>query len=193
VASGVFCTGQPGQHPYAVRGYDFYATAPVAVEKLVEADPHLNPSLVKIFEPAAGNGGIAVPLRKRGFPVIASDIVEREFQLHFIADFFALTKAPAGCTHILTNPPYRCAQQFAEHALDLVPDVYLLLRLSFLEGLGRTELLERRGLCAVHVFRARLPRMHRAGWTGPRTTSSIAFAWFHWRRGFRGLPVLNRI
>ena len=55
-----FCTGQPGQHPYAVREHDFYATAPIAVEKLVEADPeHLNSSLVKIWEPAAGNGGVA--------------------------------------------------------------------------------------------------------------------------------------
>jgi hypothetical protein len=135
-----------------------------------------------------------VPLRERGFPVIASDIVERDdFPLHFTADFFALTKAPAGCSTIITNPPYQRAQQFAEHALDLVPDVYLLLRLAFLESARRTDLLEHRGLCAVHVFRRRLPRMHRDGWDGPRASSSICFAWFHWRRGYRGSPILTRI
>ena len=189
-----FCTGQPGQHPYAVRGHDFYATAPIAVEKLVEADPeHLNSSLVKIWEPAAGNGGVAIPLRERGFAVICSDIVERDFPLHFIGDFFALTRAPAGTTTIITNPAYRQAQQFAEHAINLVPDVFLLLRLAFYESVRRTDLLEHRGLRALHVFRRRLPRMHRDDWNGPRASSSICFAWFHWQRGYRGRPFLNRI
>jgi hypothetical protein len=42
-----------------------------------------------------------------------------------------------------------------------VPDVFLLLRLAFLESTGRTELLEHSGLRRVLVFRKRLPRMHR--------------------------------
>jgi hypothetical protein len=39
------------------------------------------------------------------------------------------------------------------HALDLVPRVVLLMRLAFLESESRGDVLERRGLRAVHVFR----------------------------------------
>jgi hypothetical protein len=193
VSSALCSTGQAGQHAHSARGYDFYATPAIAIEALLQAKPeHLEPS-VRVWEPAAGLGGIAVPLRSRGFAVIATDIVARGFALHATVDFFSLTAAPAGCSVILTNPPYKSAQKFAEHALDLVPDVYLLLRLAFLESIRRTELLERRGLRAVYVFRRRLPMMHRDGWDGPRAASSIAFAWFCWRRGHSGPPTLHRI
>jgi hypothetical protein len=186
-------TGQPGQHAHGARGHDFYPTPAIAVTALLDANPDgLDPSL-RIWEPATGDGGIATPLRERGFAVICSDIVRRNFPLHFTGDFFALTQAPAGSTTVLTNPPYQQAQRFAEHALDLVPDVWLLLRLAFLESVRRTELLEHRGLDAVYVFRRRLPRMHRDNWNGRRASSSICFAWFHWHRGHRGPPTLHRI
>jgi hypothetical protein len=97
-----------------------------------------------------------LPLRERGFAVIASDITARDFPLHFVSDFFLLTQAPAGTTTIITNPAYRSAQRFAEHAIDLAPDVFLLLRLCFLESVRRTDLLEHRGLYTLYVFRRRL-------------------------------------
>jgi hypothetical protein len=83
--------------------------------------------------------------------------------------------------------------QFAEHALTLVPDVFLLLWLAFLESVNRTELLEHSGLRRVLVFRRRLPRMHRSSWTGPKASSSMAFGWFAWRRNFAGPTILTRI
>jgi len=186
-----FCSGQSGQHAHTKRTFDFYSTPPIAVEALLEAERFT--SNTRIWEPAAGDGAIAHVLRARGFPVICSDIVQRAFPLHFTGDFFTQSKAPAGTTTIITNPPYQQAQRFAEHAINLVPDVFLLLRLAFLEAIRRTDLLEHRGLRAVHVLRRRLPRMHRDGWDGPRCSSSIAFAWFQWRAGFRGPPILNRI
>jgi hypothetical protein len=94
---------------------------------------------------------------------------------------------------VVTNPPYKLAAEFAEHALTLVPDVFLLLRLAFLESVGRTQLLENSGLRRVLVFRRRLPRMHREGWDGPKASSSMAFAWFAWRRGYTGPTILTRI
>lgn len=97
------------------------------------------------------------------------------------------------CTAIVSNPPYQIATEFARHALDLVPEVYLLMRLAFLELMKRTDILERRGLRAVYVFRNRLPMMHRDGWNGPRATSAIPFAWFCWDRGYRGPTTIDRI
>jgi hypothetical protein len=95
--------------------------------------------------------------------------VQYGFGLHFEGDFLARTEAPTGCNVIATNPPYLKAAAFAQHAITLVPDVFLLLRLAFLESVSRTELLEARGLCTVYPFRRRLPRMHRSGWQGRRS------------------------
>jgi hypothetical protein len=161
-----------GMHPFAQRQRDLYETPACAVEALlrVERLPH------RLWEPAAGRGAIANVLRDRGHAVIASDIVDYGFPLHFVADFLAMKYPLASCSTIITNPPYRDADRFVRHALDLVPHVHLLLRLAFLESVRRTDILERRGLCAVHVFRNRLPFMHRDGWSGPRASSAIPFA-----------------
>jgi hypothetical protein len=147
-----------------------------------------------IWEPCAGRGAIANVLRDRGHAVICSDLLRYDdFPLHFVADFLAQSRAPASCDTIVTNPPYQLATEFARHALDLVPHVYLLLRLAFLESVRRTDILERRGLARIHVFRRRLPMMNRDGWNGPRASSAIPFAWFCWNRDHRGPAIINRI
>jgi len=181
---------QTGQHPHAERARDLYETPPVTVEALlrVETLPH------RIWEPAAGRGAIVKILRKHGHDVTASDIVAYDgFRLDLTADIFTLSKAPTGVRALVTNPPYQCATAFAEHALDLVPQVFLLLRLAFLESVGRTRILEASGLRAVHVFRSRLPMMHRDGWDGPRASSALPFAWFCWSRGYGGPTTVSRI
>jgi hypothetical protein len=182
-------SAQSGRHSFADRQRDLYETPPCAVEALlrVERLPH------RIWEPAAGRGAIANVLRDRGHAVIASDIHDYGFPLHFAGDFLGQRKAPAGTECILTNPPYRIASEFAGHALDLVPRVYLLLRLAFLESVRRTEVLEHRGLARVHVFRNRLPFMHRDGWTGARASSAIPFIWCCWDRNHRGSATFHRI
>jgi hypothetical protein len=180
---------QTGQHRHAERGLDLYETPPLAVEALlaVEDLPHW------IWEPAAGKGSIVNVLRDRGHAVIASDILNYGFPLHFVSDFLTQTKAPVNCDTIVSNPPYRLATEFTRHALDLALRVYLLLRLAFLESIRRTDILERRGLARVRVFRSRLPRMHRDGWEGPRASSAIPFAWFCWDRNHRGPTIVDRI
>jgi hypothetical protein len=178
-----------GSHPYADRGSELYETPRCAVEALlrVERLPH------RIWEPAAGRGAIVRVLRDYGHEVTASDVINYGVGLDFVRDFFAESKAPTGCRAIISNPPYRFAAAFASHALDLMPRVYLLLRLAFMESVRRTELLEHRGLARIHVFRNRLPFLHRDNWTGPRASSAIAFAWYVWDRDHRGLPTINRI
>ena len=94
---------------------------------------------------------------------------------------------------IVTNPPYQHAQEFVEKALELCPKVIMLLRLAFLESTRRTKILEESGLIRVHVFRNRLPMMHRRGWRGPKASSAIPFAWFVWERGYKGPTTIDRI
>ena len=180
---------QTGQHSYAERGLDLYETPALAVEALQCAEP----LPLTVWEPAAGRGAIVNVLRSRGHTVIASDVIDYGFPLDFVGDFLTTILPKKGCGAIVTNPPYQIATEFTRHALDLVPRVYLLLRLAFYESECRTDILEQRGLARVHVFRKRLPMMHRAGWNGPLASSAIPFAWYCWNREHRGGTVFDRI
>jgi hypothetical protein len=132
-------------------------------------------------------------LAAAGHNVICSDIIDYGFPLYFVADFFAVKQAPDACIGIVTNPPYQSAEAFVRHALGLAPSVFMLLRLAFLESQCRADILGRCGLRTVHVFRSRLPMMHRDGWNGPRASSAIPFAWYVWDRNYCGQPTLNWI
>jgi hypothetical protein len=179
--------------PLAERGEDLYETPAVAVEALlrVETLPHW------LWEPACGRGAIVRVLRAAGHAVVATDLVDYGEAItppgYYGVDFLMEHKAPAGCEAIITNPPFKLANEFVAHALDLCPHVVMLLRLAFLESERRRGILEDRGLARVHIFRNRLPMMHRDGWDGPRASSSIAYAWFVWSRSHRGPATLNRI
>ena len=142
---------------------------------------------------AAGPGAIVKVLRAAGHAVVASDIKDYGFALQFRRDFLLETRAPADTACVLTYPPYRLANQFVARSLELVPRVLMLLRLAFLESQRRTPILESGALARINLFRERLPRMHRAGWNGPKASSSIAFAWFVFDRNHSGPTIVDRI
>jgi hypothetical protein len=168
---------------FATRGHDVYETPGVAVEALLKAEP-LPPH---IWEPCCGSGRIVDVLRRHGHRVTSSDLIGDGI------DFLKERHAPDGVGAIVTNPPYRLAAEFVRHGLELVPKVGMLLRLNFLEGVRRSDLIDGGHLARVHVFANRLPRMHLAGRTGPRCSSTTAYAWFVWIRSHRGRPTVNRI
>jgi hypothetical protein len=178
-----------GCHPLADRGNDVYETPPEATRALlaVEKLPHW------LWEPACGPGAIVRVLRDAGHAAIASDIADYGFSMHFQRDFLDTTTAPTGIEAVVTNPPYKLAGEFVRHALDLVPRVIMLMRLAFLESERRSPILDGGQLARIHVFKNRLPMMHRAGWAGPRASSAIAFAWFCWDRNHRGPTIIDRI
>jgi hypothetical protein len=180
---------QSGQHRYAQRGLDLYETPVCATEALlrVELLPHV------IWEPAAGRGAIVSVLRDAGYKIITSDIADYGDELDFTADFLMLTEAPAGVRAIVTNPPYKLATEFVAHALELVPQVVMLCRLAFLESAKRAPILDAGTLARVHLFKRRLPMMHRDGWQGPRASSAICFGWFVWSRDHSGPAIIDRI
>jgi hypothetical protein len=172
------------------RRDDLYETPPEAVQALMRAEtlPH------RIWEPAAGRDAIVNILRAAGHEVLASDLVDYGHPTHFAQrDFLLEWTLPKGCEMILTNPPFKLANEFVEHAIDLCPRVVMLLRFLFLEGTRRSEILEERGIIRIHLFSRRLQGMHRDGWDGNKVSNSRAFAWFVWDREHRGPPTVHRI
>ena len=126
--------------------------------------------------------------------VVENDIVDYGLGQDSVQDFLNFKAAQAGeIDAVVTNPPYRLAQQFVRHALTLCPRVLMLLRLTFLESERRRDVLDGAGLIRVHVFRNRLPMMHRDGSAGNRVSNPTAFAWYVWERGYTGKPEIDRI
>lgn len=175
------------------RGDDLYESPAVAVEALLRAEKL--PDVV--WEPACGPGSIVRVLRGAGIRVIATDLVDYGCpDSNANIDFLMERKAPEGCRAIVTNPPFKLAVEFVERSLELCPKVVMLLRLAFLESERRTPILDQGHLARVHIFKNRLPMMHRAGrgtQVAKTNSSAMAFAWFVWDREHVGPTVLSRI
>lgn len=147
---------------------DFYPTPPLGTELLLTKERFAG----SIWEPACGRGDMSRVLEAAGYEVISTDLVDRgygegrqDFLLHWGASL-----AP----NIVTNPPFKLGEEFARHALDLGCDkVALLLRIHFLEGQRRLDLLRR--LARVWVFSKRM----------------IGYAWYVWDRAHVGPPILG--
>jgi hypothetical protein len=166
--------------PFSERGNDLYETPPEAVRALLAVEP----VPLTCWEPAAGPGAIVSILRASGRAVIATDLVDWGCpDSQSGVDFLMERKAPAGVPAIVTNPPFKLAEEFVEHAIKLAPEVYMLLRLAFLEGLRWKQKRFEDHLARVWVFAPRLPFMHRHGYDGPKNSNSgMPFAWFVFHR-----------
>lgn len=167
------------RHALSERGDDCYETPIEAVEALLRVE-----RLPKVlWEPACGPGAIVRPLRETGRRVVATDLVQYGLEdstpnVDFLMEF----AAPAGVKTIVTNPPFKLANDFVRHGLNLCPTVIMLLRLAYLEGEGRSDIIDNH-LRKVWLGRERLPMMHRRGWEGPKVgNAAMPFAWFVFTR-----------
>jgi hypothetical protein len=158
------CTGV-GRARLRDRRNDLYETPPCATLALLQVEQLPK----RIWKPACGRGAIGNVLRAHSHEVLASDLIDYGDPTCFYGrDFLLEQKLPKGCECILTNPPFSLAEKFVEHALELCPRVIMLLRLTFLEGRRPSGILDTGTLARIHLFRNRLPMMHRDGWQGGR-------------------------
>ncbi len=142
-----------------------------------------------VWEPARGDGAIARELSNAGLDVVATDLNDRGHGRRRVD--FLMEYKPLG-REIVTNPPYSLANEFIRHALSLRADkVVMLMRLAFLEGIKRSDIIDNAGLARVHVFRERLIMVPKGvSITG---NGDGAIAWFVWERGHAGPITLSRI
>jgi hypothetical protein len=120
------------------------------------------------------------PLRATGRFVVASDVHDYGFEGCAIYDYLT-ADPPPGIQGIVTNPPYKRAQEFAEKALSEVDYVALLVRSNFyVEGVKRMAFRARHPPTRIWQSARRLPMMHRYGWTGPQASSNTPHCWLVW-------------
>ena len=118
---------------------DYYATEPKAVELLLEKESFSH----YVWECSCGGGHMVGVLKKQGYNVKYSDIINRGLDGTQIIDFLKVKKEDVAKDFprdIITNPPYRYAKEFVEKALEISMDgtkIAMFLKLTFLEGQKR--------------------------------------------------------
>lgn len=178
------------KHSFSDRGNDLYETPPEAVRALLEVEPLPQ----TIWEPSCGPGAIVRVLRSAGHLVYATDLIDYNSPDQDESGWdFLLERGHPGAEAIVGNPPFKLATAFVRKALELCPKAIFLMRLAFLEGSGRSDILDSGQLARVYVFKNRLPLMHRDGWKGKKSRNFIAFAWFVFERDHKGTTELRRI
>ncbi len=164
---------------------DFYPTPEPATASLLERESFDG----GIWEPACGDGAISRVLEAAGHDVISTDLLDRGYgdaRIDFLMEHRLL--AP----NIITNPPFKMAEEFVRKSLDLgAVKVAMLFRLAWLEGSQRKELFESTPLARVHVASRRLNMARDGTDFGKGGGGMIAFAWFVWDRSHVGAPNLG--
>ena len=168
---------------------DFYATEPRAAELLLELEEFDG----NIWECACGQGDLSKVFEKAGHKVLSTDLVDRGYGTGGV-DFLKCNEVFNG--DIISNPPYKYAKEFVEHALELVPDghkVAMFLKLQFLEGKARRELFEKYPPKTVYVASGRLLCAKNGDFEGMRAGggSAVAYAWYVWEKGYAGDTIIK--
>lgn len=168
---------------------DFYATEPKAAELLLELEEFDE----NIWECACGHGDLSKVLEKAGHKVLSTDLVDRGYGVGGV-DFLKCIEIFDGS--IITNPPYKYAKEFVEHALELVPDghkVAMFLKLQFLEGRARRELFKKYPPKVVYVASGRLLCAKNGDFEGMRAGggSAVAYCWYVWEKGYAGDTIIK--
>ena len=161
---------------------DYYGTPPWVTDALLACEPFFGP----IWEPACGHGLIAKRIAECGGEVVATDLVNRGYGQHGV-DFLMEQRLLA--PNIVTNPPFKLAREFADHAMRLgATKCALLLKLAFMQGGERTPWLFSSGLRRVHVLAKRITFVAAPDRPAFRSNFVDGYGWFVWQASYRG-PV----
>lgn len=169
---------------------DYYATPPEAIDFLLAGGAKLSHNL---WECACGEGHLSKKLTALGYDVKSTDLVYRGFGVGGV-DFLQCSSGFDG--DIITNPPFKYALEFVEHALELVPEgnkVFMFLKLQFLEGKARRLLFDTKQLKTVYVLSGRLSCAKNGIFDEYKAGSALCYAWYEFQKGFNGDPVIKWI
>lgn len=184
--NSVFKTLGASNHTESERqNEDYYATDPKAAELLMQLETFSN----NIWECACGEGHLSKVFIKNGYDVKSSDLINRGFGEHGF-DFLSIDNIKWG-GDIITNPPYKYAKEFIEKSLSIIPEgnkVAMFLKLQFLEGKARKELFKSHPPKTIYVSSSRIECAMNGNF---KNESAVAYGWFIWEKGFKGITQLK--
>lgn len=142
-----------------------------------------------VWEPACNRGYMARPLAESFARVHATDIKDYGWSGQKYTHDFLFGHDGWTPDWIITNPPFRLAEQFADRCLRLAPreGFALLVRSAFLEGNARYEkLFSKDPPTFVAQFVERVDIVE--GRVDQKANSATSYCWLVWERGAKGAP-----
>ncbi len=135
------------------------------------------------LEPACGRGYMARPLAEYFDKVDAADAYHYGFAP--VRDFLTFPYEALSHDWVITNPPFRLAEEFVERALVVARHgVAILARTVFLESVGRYEsIFKDRPPTIFAQFSERVPMVK--GRVDAKASTATGYAWFVWVKGVR--------
>lgn len=164
---------------------DFYPTPAYAVEALLKRETFEG----TIWECACGEGDISNVLLAHGHSVISTDLIDRGYGQTI--DFFKSTHV---ANNIVTNPPFKYAREFVEHAKQQTDGkIAMFLKTLFLEGGSRYEMFHdtQYPLKTVYQF-SKIVTLTKAGMK-MKNSGMLSYAWFVWDKNYVGKPQIEWI
>ena len=164
---------------------DYYATDPKALQDFLNEFTKDHSLSNIIWEPACGEGNLSDLLQDKGYAVFSTDKIDRGYgaKVNFIKG-----ENWTWSGDIITNPPYKLAQDFIEQSLSLVgPKRYaiFLLRIQFLEGQKRKAFFKAHPPKYVYVHSKRI-KIWKNNDQEKYNSNALCFAWFVWEKGYNG-------
>jgi len=159
---------------------DDFPTPPWATRALVEHVIGVDEvSGKRCLEPACGRGYMATALKPYFDHVAASDVASYGFGDR--CDFLGY-RPEESVDWIITNPPFRLAEDFFHHGHAIAQrGVALLVRTLFLEGIGRLErMFSKHPPTTVAQFSERVPMVK--GRLDRKASTATGYAWVIWRK-----------
>lgn len=163
---------------------DYYATDPSTIDALFKVENFGD----TIWEPACGEGHLSKKIEKYGKSVLSTDLIQRGYGT---GDINFLQEKEVWNGDIITNPPYKYAQEFVEHSMELIEKsdvgglkVAMFLKLTFLEGQKRKNLFEKYPPRYVYVFSQRQKCAINGDFENTGS-SAACYAWFVWYQNYK--------
>jgi len=166
---------------------DFYVTPPETTKALMDREYFDG----WVWECACGNGAMSEVIKHYVPHILSTDLIDRGYGS--CQDFLAHNPVNK-YDNIITNPPFKLALEFVEHAKKVArKKIAMLLKVVFLESAKRYQMFQDREfpLKVVYVFSRRQTIAIR----GEQLENSgmVAYAWFVWDKEHKGKPTIEWI
>jgi len=169
---------------------DWYVEPEWCSERLFEMEKFEG----SVCDPAAGCGRIVRSAIKAGVPGYGSDIEPRSEDVAGPFDFLSYQVEAMAAPNIVSNPPFRRAEQFAKLALQVAScKVALLLTANWVQGDKRSRWLETTPLRRVLYITPRpsMPPGAVLAAGGKPGNGTTDYAWYVWEHSYTGKPEIG--
>lgn len=168
---------------------DYYGTEPKAIRLLFELENFSD----LVWECSCGELSLSREMERLGKVVFNTDIKERSVKIDKVLDFIGIENDIDWNGDIITNPPYKYANDFILKGLSILKNgnkLALFLPTRYLEGKARKEIYRLHPPKTVYVSSGRIVCAIN-GEFDKQIGSAVSYCWIVWEKGYRGETVLK--